>query len=358
LTFKPGQPGYTLDQAASLQLIDAALRSPTNRVVNLVIKDQTSLAPDLDTFKAEVIQFLQSQQFTGVTMVHVIDTSTGQELNTTIDMRSGLPQELNCEVAIAGMSTMKIAIMADFYRHVGIPDPGSDNEKILHQTMIESGDITADFMLRVIGNGDSLAGAKDVTAMMQTLGMQNSFMAVPYLDKTPPQNVTYYATPAREAARAGTCVNTNPDYAMQTTASDLAIIMQMIYQCADLNGGGLLAAYPDQLSQESCKDMVGLMEQNPDGIIMAGLPDSVKIAHKHGWGSVDTIADSAIVYSPNRTYILAYALWVPNASWVDPNNTFPLLAKVSEVLFNFYNSDLLNAPRRGFNPDLSIQPTP
>jgi Beta-lactamase enzyme family/Putative peptidoglycan binding domain len=356
LSFAPGQPGSVMDQEASLKVIDAALRRPDNRQVDLPIKNESSPEPDLDTFKAEVIQYLQSKQFNGVTMVHAIDTNSGKELNFGVDMRQGQPAELNCEVAIAGQSAMKIAIMADFYRHVGIPEPGSDDEKILHQTMIESGDITANFMLQVIGQGDANEGARDVTAMMQNLGMQNSFMAVPYGDKTPPQNVTYYATPAREAARNGTCVNTNPDYAMQTTASDLAIIMQMIYQCADLGGGGLLAAYPTELSQAACQDMVNLMEQNPDGIIMAGLPKAVKVAHKHGWGSVDTIADSAIVYSPGRTYILAYALWVPNASWVDPNRTFPLLAEVSQAMFNFYNPDMLNVARQGFNPALRIQP--
>jgi beta-lactamase class A len=239
---------------------------------------------------------------------------------------------------------------------VGIPEPGSDDEKILHQTMIESGDVSANFMLQVIGDGNPYTGAKDVTDMAQKLGMVNTFIAVPYGDKTPPEKVAYYATPAREAARSGTCVNTSPDYAMQTTASDLAIMMDLIYQCADLGGGGLLAAYPTELTQASCKEMVSLMEQNPDGIIMAGLPQDVKIAHKHGWGSVDTIADSAIVYSPGRTYVLAYALWVPNASWVDPNRTFPLLAKVSEAMFNLFNPELINTPRQGFNPALRIQP--
>jgi len=355
-SFASGAPGTVMDQDASLKLIDAALKSPDHRDVDLAIKDQVSGAPDLDTFKAMLIQYLQSQAFNGVTMVHVIDVKSGKELNTGIDLRDGTPKELGCEVAIAGQSAMKIGIMMDFYRHVGIPDPGSDNEKILHQTMIESGDVSANFMLQVIGGGDAMKGAADVTQMMQNLGMVNSFIAVPYGDKTPPQDVTYYSTPAREAARSGACVNTNPDYAMQTTASDLAIAMHLIYECADLGGGGLIAAYPGEITQDMCKDMVSLTEQNPDGIIMAGLPKDVKIAHKHGWGSVDTIADSGIVYGPSQTYILAYALWVPNASWVDPNKTFPLLAKVSEALFNFYNPDLINTPRQGFNPALRIQP--
>jgi beta-lactamase class A len=321
-----------------------------------VVQDEANAAPSLNTLKDAVAQIMQQRQFTGVTMVHVINLTTGEEQYFGVDTRQGSPQYITCDVALAGQSVMKIAIMVDFFRTVGIPEAGSDNEKILHQTMIESGDVSANFMLQVIGDGNATRGAEDVTQMMQNLGMKNSFIVVPYGDKTPAEKVAYFSTPAREAARDGTCINTLPDYAMQTTVSDLAIIMDMIYQCSDYGGGGLLAAYPNSLTQETCQEMVKLMEQNPDGIIMAGIPQDVPIAHKHGWGSVDTITDSAIVYSPAGPYIVAYGLWVPDASWVDPNRTFPLLAQVSEVLFNFYNPDLIGTPRQGFNPVLNIQP--
>jgi hypothetical protein len=345
-----------MDIDTSLLLLDSALRRPDDREVTLVIKDQATALPSLDTLKVAVGQIMLSRQFNGVVMVHLIDLSNGQEQYFAVDTRNGSPLDLTCDVALAGQSVMKVAIMIDFFRTVGIPEPGSDNENILRQTMIESGDVSANFMLQVIGNGDMYRGTESVTAMMQNLGMKNSFMVVPYGDDTPAEEVAYISTPAREAARAGTCVNTLPDYAMQTTVSDLAIVMDMLYQCAEFGGGGLLAAYPGELSQEACQQMVEIMGQNPDGIIMAGIPADVFVSHKHGWGSVDTITDSAIIYSPGRTYVLAYGLWVPDANWVDPNRTFPLLEQVSELLFNFYNPDMINVPRQGFNPVLNIQP--
>lgn len=352
LSYQTGQPGYTLDQEASFQLLDQALHRPTNRTVQLVITQNNAPGPDLETLKALIVQYLVGKQIRGVSSTHIIDLKNGKEMRLDVDLRQGTPSYVNCEIAYAGMSTMKIPIMVDFFRALdGRPDPGSDDYKILDETMVRSGDESANFMLQVIGQGNALKGAQSVTQMMQQLGMRNSFMAVPYFDKTPPSEV-FYLTPAYEAARNGTCVNTRPDYAMQTTATDLTIILDMIYQCAE-TGGGLIAAYPDKITQDECRMMTEVMEQNPDGIIMAGVPATVKIAHKHGWGSGDTYTDAAIVYSPGGDYVITSVLWA-DTGWLTAQTAFPLIRDISVMTFNYFNPDMINVPRRGYNPELGV----
>ncbi len=363
LSYQPGQPGYAMDQEASLKLLDTALRQPANRKVDLVVKDDGAPAADLDTLKALVVQYLISKQFKGVASLHLIDLKTGKELEFNADLRQGTANYVNCDVAYAGQSTMKLAIMVDYFRYLnGRPDPGSDDYKLLETTMVESGDITANFMMQNIGGGDPYKGAQHVTEMMHTLGMKNSFIVAPYGDKRKPSDVyastpaDMYNTPAFAAASSGRCINTRPDYAMQTTMTDLAIIMQLIYQCAQYGGGGLIAAYPNEITQDECKMMVDLTEQNPDGIIMAGIPQDVPIAHKHGWGSPDTHNDAAIVYSPGGDYILSIIFWA-DTDYLPAVVDFPLIKEISSMVFNYYNPTLRDVPRRGFNPVLKIQDT-
>ncbi|MBN1312488.1 MAG: serine hydrolase [Anaerolineae bacterium] len=354
LSFQLGGPGYTLDQEASFQLVDEALRRPVDRTVELVVSENSAPNADLATLKSLIVEYLMSQQFRGVSSTQIIDLERGEELRLDVDLREGAPSYVNCDIAYAGMSTMKIAIMVDFFRRLdGRPELGSDDYKMLNETMVLSGDTSTNFMLEAIGEGNGYTGAKSVTEMMQALGMTNSFIVVPYQDTTPASEV-FYLTPAYEAARNGTCVNTRPDYAMQTTPTDLAIILDMIYHCAE-SGGGLVAAYPDMITQNECQMMVELMEENPDGIIMAGLPADVPIAHKHGWGSTDTYADAAIVYSPGGDYIITSYLWADTTEWLPATIAFPIIRDISVMTFNYFNPDMINVPRREYNPDLGVE---
>lgn len=354
LSFQVGQPGYTLDQTASFQLLDEALSRPTNRTVELAVIENTAPDPSLETLKALIVEYLVGKQFKGVSSTHIIDVQSGNEMRLDVDLRQGAPSYTNCDIAYAGLSTMKFPIMVDFFRALdGRPDPSSDNYKILSDTMITSGNESANFMLQVIGQGNTFRGVQSVTGMMQELGMRNSFMAVPYFDKTPPSEV-FYLTPAYDAARNGTCINTRPDYAMQTTSTDLAILLDMIYQCAE-SGGGLVAAYPDSIAQDECRMMIEVMEQNPDGIIMAGLPEDVRIAHKHGWGSGDTYIDAAIVFSPGGDYVITSILWADTTEWLPATIAFPIIRDISVMTFNYFNPDMLNVPRRGYTPELGVE---
>ena len=138
---------------------------------------------------------------------------------------------------------------------------------------------------------------------------------------------------------------------MQTTIPDLSIMMDMLYQCAEYDGGDLIAAYPGDITQQECQMMIDVMKQNTDGnLIRAGLPENVPIAHKHGF-TFDTITDSALVYSPGGDYSLVIGIWA-QVDWV-ANLAFPLMEGISEATFNYFNPNLVNEPRRGLGDVLT-----
>ncbi|GAB4469497.1 MAG: serine hydrolase [Anaerolineae bacterium] len=342
------QTGYMIDQQAALPLLREALMRPVNRVVELPISTQTAEAPGIVALDRALNEYLISTGFEGVVSAHVIDLQTGEELEINLDMRQpGNPQELNCEVAYAAMSTMKIPIMVEYFRYLDFLPLPYEYEKV-DITMVQSGNWSANSMLLDIGFGSQERGVEIVTqSMRDVLGLENTFIAAPYDEEVE----VYVSTPAREAARTGTCVNTRPDPAMQTTARDLASLLDMIYQCAKFNGGGLIAAYGDQFNQTECEMMLEVMGRNLEGqLILAGVPEDVIVAHKHGWAS-DTHADAGIVFSPGGDYVLTMFLWA-DLEWLPATITFPIMERISEITFNYFNPDLIDVPRRGLNPEL------
>ncbi len=350
LSFAGGQPGYTLNQEASREAIIAALFRPTDRTARLVVTQSDAPQPDLQTLQSLLIQYLTAEEFRGVVSAYVIDLQTGEEMELDVDLRQGSPIYLNCEVPYASTSTMKIPIMVDFFRYLDwTPTPGSDDYKNLDETITQSGNISANAMLYKIGFEDFYEGANHVTEMAQYLGLINTFIVAPYEDEEDP---IYYSTPAREAMRAGQCVDTKPDPYMQTTVRDLAMILDMIYQCAEFNGGALIAAYPNEITQDECRMMIDFLSRNEEGVlIMAGVPADVEVAHKHGW-TTDTHGDAGIVFSPGGDYVLSMFLWA-DTDWLPVSISFPLIEGMSAATFNYFNPSLVLEPRRGLGEEIT-----
>ena len=350
LSFANGQPGYSLEQEKSLGMLEEALLRPTNREVHLIIDERSADRPGMQTLKQLIIQYIAAKKFQGVASVYIIDLQTGEEIQLNVDNRSLMPVELNCDIAYASTSMIKIPIMVNFFRYLDwVPEKGTDDYKNLIETMTQSGNVSANAMLFKIGEDDAQAGADSVTAMVNNLGLHNTFLAVPLI--TDPEAkalpVPYISTPAREAARDGTCVNTRPDEGAQSTVKDLASLLDMIYQCAEYGGGGLIAAYPDEITQDECKMMLDFMKQNEEApLIRAGVPVDTPVAHKHGW-VFDTHGDSGIVFSPGGDYVLSMMLWGDVSDWMAISLTFPVMEGISAGAFNYYNPDMVSVPRRG-----------
>jgi beta-lactamase class A len=314
LTFVPGQPEQQLDIEASLPLVVGALNSATDREVDLVVKlGPPPREPGLWMMEQMIEGILAD--FPGFYSIYIKDLSSGEEFADDAD------------VAYAGMSILKIAIMVEAYKHLDGPSD-VDTTKILTETMTLSGNFTANLLLRhTIGDGDAYEGVRRLNQTMKLVGLVNTFMATPYDEDVLPQHIS---TPANQR----TDVSTNPDPFMQTTPEDMGRLLEMIYQCA--NGGGtLIAAYPDELTPDECQAMLDMMSQNRVGaLIEAGVPDGTQVAHKHGWVG-DSHGDAGIVFTPGGDYVLCIYLY--HTDWLEWEVSSPLMAHISEATYKYFN---------------------
>ena len=314
LTLLPGRREQQLDIEASLPLVAAALNSATDRQVDLVVNlGPPPREPGLWMME-QMIQGIMAD-FPGFYSIYIKDLASGEEYTDDAD------------VAYAGMSILKVAIMMEAYRHLDGP-PDLDTTKLLTETMTLSGNFTANLLLRyTIGDGDAYEGVRRLNESMRYLGLVNTFMATPYDEDVLTQHIS---TPANQR----TDVSTNPDPFMQTTPQDMGRLLEMIYQCA--NGGGtLIAAYPDELTADECQAMLDIMSQNRIGaLIEAGVPEGTRVAHKHGWVG-DTHGDAGIVFTSGGDYVLCVYLY--HKDWLEWEVSSPLMARVSEATYNYFN---------------------
>lgn len=316
--YAPGEPGYRLDIEASLPPVEAALLSTNHREATLVVQTEAPPPPDMALLEQIIENELST--FPGIASVFAKDLQNGDEI------------AINADVAYAGMSVIKIAIMMEAYRYLDRP-PDPDTTKILTETMTLSGNFTANLLLRMIGQGDAYRGVQVLNTSLQKLGLVNTFMATPYdQEVVPPTIVT--------EANSRTDLNTQPDPYMQTTPEDMGLLLEMIYQCSK-GGGALRLIYPDQVTPQECQAMIEHMLGNQltddEGVpvlIAAGLPPGTPIAHKHGWVA-DTRADAALVFTPGGDYVLVIYLYQPG--WVDWETTNATMTRISQLLYAYFN---------------------
>ncbi|HHS96706.1 MAG TPA: hypothetical protein ENK08_02220 [Chloroflexi bacterium] len=319
LTFRDGLPGYKLDHEASRERVAAALLSAANRRAELVVR--TEDAPALGMAQLQEMLEALLADFDGLPSIFVKDLQTGEEM------------EINPDVAYAGMSILKIAVMVETYRALDRP-PNLEETKLLTETMTLSGNFTANLLLRdVIDEGDAYRGVETLTLSMRYLGLVNTFMATPYDEEVVPPTIV---TPANSR----TDVTSRPDPYMQTTARDMGLLLEMIYQCSK-GGGTLMVAYPGAFTPEECQQMLDIMSQNRiGGLFEDGLPEGTRLAHKHGWISNTeltdfTIGDAGIVFSPSGDFVLVAFLSSPN--WIEWDYANPLMANIATATYNYFN---------------------
>ncbi|HJW84427.1 MAG TPA: serine hydrolase [Anaerolineae bacterium] len=321
MTLRPGRAGYVLDIAASAQPVADALTSIRSRDVDLIVHQQPAPRASIDQL-AELIQ-ARVKDFKGNVSVFFKDLRAGHEIRVHTD------------VAYSGASIMKIPVMVEVYRGLDQP-PDVETHRLLTETLgAESGNFTANLLLRQIGAGDSFAGVKKLTASMRYLGLVNTFMATPYdqTDAAPPGIVT--------PANSRTDAWANPDPFMQTTPDDIGALLEMIYQCSQ-GGGALMVAYPGSFMPEECQQMLDIMQQNvitdAEGIptlLRGGLPPDTPLAHKHGW-DFDTRGDAAIAFTPGGDFVLVVYVNTPQ-TWVEWDIANGIMVDVTRAAYNYFN---------------------
>ena len=313
LTFRAGQPGYEIDREAARQQIAAALLSAVDRQVDLPVNVKEAPPLEMEQLQAMLDSLLAD--FDGIPSVFVKDLQTGEEL------------EINPGVAYAGLSIVKIAVMVETYRTLD-RELNIEETRLLTETMTLSGNFTANLLLRdVIGNGDGYQGVENLTNSMHYLGLINTFMATPYDEEVIPPTIV---TPANSR----TDLNTRPDPYMQTTAQDMGLLLEMIYQCSK-GGGALMVAYPGAFTTGECQDMLDVMSQNKiNSLVETGIPPDTAVAHKHGWIG-DTHGDAAIVFSPGGDFVLVVFLYHPQ--WLEWDVSNPLVGRIATATYNYFN---------------------
>ncbi len=314
LDFRPGQPGSTLDVEASRTRVASALLSASTESVDLVVETDEAVPQDLSLLRGLLDSRLNDHPGL-IPGIFVKDLETGDEL------------AINGEVAYAGLSVLKIAILEEVYRDLDQP-PDAETNKLITETMTESGNFTANLLLRdVIGDGDSYEAVEELTTSMNRLGLVNTFMAAPYDEKDVALDVV-------TEANSRTDISTEPDPYIQTTPLDVGLLLEMIYQCSH-GGGTLIMTYPDSLTPGECQEMIKWMSQNRiDSLIEAGLPPDTKIAHKHGWTS-DTHADAGLLFTPGGDFVLVIFLHRPQ--WLEWEESAPLFADIATASYNYFN---------------------
>lgn len=316
LSLLEGSPGYSLDIESSMAVIDMALRVPNNRRVVLTIIEGMAPTPTLDTLRDLVLDYVSGIGFDGLVSMVVTDLETGEQV------------DVNPDVAYAGMSILKIPIVASTYI-LWDKEPFGDTAVVVEKTILQSSNINANILLMELGDGDMERGAQVLSEDVSKLGLVNTFMAGYYDQESIPPDVI---TPANQR----TDVNTEPDPFMQTTPADIASLLTMIYQCATNGGGAFRVVFPDLITQKECQDIIKLLSNNKIAtLIEAGVPEGTVVAHKHGFGNGDTIADAGIVFSLGGDYVIVIYLWRPG--YLEWEASAPIMANISRVVYSYFN---------------------
>ncbi len=318
-TFVMGNDGYVTDLDASLPAIEDVLYAPDNREVALLVVDEAARPFEFSILHEMIQEDIEG--FGGMGSIFIMDLQTGEEIS------------INADVALSGLSVVKVAIMLETYRAID-GEPNFDQQKLLEETAVHSGNFSANLLLDVVaGQDNAYLGSDILTESMQKLGLENTFIVTPYEEPNRPEKTTM-TTPANSR----TDINTFPDPTMQTTAEDMGTLLSMLYYCAK-GGGTLLAVYPGEITPEECQSLIDLMALNVEGnLIRFGVPEEVKVSHKHGWAT-NTHGDAGIVYSPAGDYIIVEYLTDPETDWLNYETSFPLLREVSRTVYNFFNRD-------------------
>jgi beta-lactamase class A len=248
-----------------------------------------------------------------------------------LDLQTGEKIARNDDVAIAGMSLVKVPILINTYRVLDNP-PNIEQTKLITETTAQSSNFAANLLLQTIAEKpDAYAGADIVSQSMRDLGVYNTFIAVP-IDADPRSDrLNTVLTPANQR----TDITTYADPFRQTTTGDLAQLFQFIYQCAEMDSGPLREQYPEQITAVECQDLLDKLQLNELARLLEnGLSSNVLFAHKVGWID-DTHGDGGIVFSPGGDYIIVMALYAP--SWLEWEDSAPLFEEVSRQTYAHFN---------------------
>ena len=300
----------------------------------------TPFAPPAIGYLAAAIEATLAD-FDGLSSYVVIDLARGDRLDH------------NADLAISGMSLLKIPIIVETYRHLNAP-PDLEQTKLITQTVSMSSNYSANLLMEMMaGTRNTYTAVATFSQQMRQLGLYNTFITVPFDSDPQPEQLTTYLTPANQ--RPGP--SARPDPYRQTTVGDLTTLLAWVYQCAQSDNGPLRQQYPDNLSQTECAEILEVMRLNElSNLLTEGLPPGTPISHKVGWIGT-THGDIGIVYGPTQDYLIGLVLY--GDTWLEWDKSAPLFEAISRLAYRHFNDpDAYSATVLAAPPAVSSTPTP
>ncbi len=322
MTFEYGRRGIETNIDASIADVGAALLRPRDRVAHLVLEVTESENPEialLNSLLTNSVQEFESSS-NGVASLFVVELDSGREVVYKPD------------VPMSGMDVLRVPLLVEAVRVLGEDIP-FEQQTLLRQTATGIDPASSNQLLHILaGEKAPLAGSRIFNAAMQNLGLKNTFISCPFDPET-----EVGCERLQTEANLNNAGQVTPDVFRQTTAEDMGLLLTMLYDCAEADGGALRVVYRDDLSQAQCRYILDLLaENNIDSLIEEGVPSDMRVAHRHGW-QTDTYGDAGIVYTPNGDYVMVQFMHKPG--WLAWEISSPLMADLSLATYNYFNFD-------------------
>jgi beta-lactamase class A len=290
-----------MDIDRAVAIIESALISPDQRKAILASQSTAAGRPSLETLQILLKQLIDLSGFDGLVDLYFLDLQTQENIHFAY--KAGENISVDPDIAFTAASTIKIPIMVSVIRHFNSQING-DVDAQLKDMIARSDNVASDILMATLDKG---RGPLVVTETMQQLGLDSTFIAMYFAPGSIP--LQHFNTPANSRLD----INTNPDSFSQTTPSEMGILLEEIYLCAQTGGGSLVAAFPGQINQASCQQMIQYLQEDKLGaLIQGGVPEGTIVAHKHGWDiNMNQFSDAGIVYTPGGNYILTIYVYHP-----------------------------------------------
>ena len=327
--FEPGTLGTALAVDRAILPVENALRSINQRVVTLPLERTLPSRPSFNNLEILLKQTIDLAEFDGLVGFYFLNLENAQEIHFAY--QNGQDYPVNPDVAFTTASIIKIPILISVYNQLDNA-PDAETTNLIEKMIVESGNETADWLMeRII---DSYRAPLIVTSDLEKIGLENTFLAGHFYLGAPILDI--FNTPANQRED----VSTNPDPYNQTTPSEMGMLLEDLYLCAEKSGGSLIAAFPGKITKNECQNIITyLTKSKMPSLLEAGIPDGTQIAHKHGWvtndGVINLLGDAGIIYSPGGDYVLTIFFYHPvQVIWESASS---LMGQLSRAVYNFYN---------------------
>ena len=329
-----------MDVEASIPRVLAALASYDRRMADLALVEISPTAPTIADLAEQLPRVLDS--FPAFSAVYVQD------------LQNGDVAQADGNAAFSGMATLKlalaVALMEALPNGVVAGDPEAQQVgQWLDAAIGQGDDAAADQALAWLGGGDVTAGARRVTALLATLGLENSYLQTGFTATTELPKLT---TPSNQREKP----NTRPDPNLQTTPEDIGRLMAAIYACTQ-DKGLLRTTYPATITPDECRTILFYFTHNElRDVVWRGLPDYETrwLVHQQGL-SLWQHGDVALVWGPTGPYVISIFLFNPGLTgWEVANRAAIDLSRMVWDFFAFQRTQ--GAPVAGEPPKLAPPP--